>query len=61
MKIFNLFMRRFLTIKLNDSVINKSKKHDLIHVESSIILPEVLTEEIDGWESFKLELRVKND
>lgn len=30
MEIFNLFVRRFLTIKFNDDVINKSKKHSLI-------------------------------
>lgn len=30
MEIFNLFIRRFLTIKFNDAVINKSGKNSLI-------------------------------
>lgn len=30
MEIFNLFVRRFLTIKFNDDVINKSGKNSLI-------------------------------
>lgn len=38
MEIFNLFMRRFLTIKFNDDVINKSKKHSLIPMKSLLFI-----------------------